>query len=135
MDSGRLRSTLLLGTGIGAVAVMAASVVAFKMRWWPLQQIQHEYQPHNIPIQLMSSPYVAELKIAIECALTAGCSIKNAMNNNTNKNARDKGANTIDFVTDVDTDNEKYIFDKLRQNFPKHNLVGEVWCTIIYYEI
>ena len=69
------------------------------------------------------SNYSKELSIAVSSALEAGKNMLKVLNDE--KQEIEKKSTNIDFATDTDRENERLIFDKLRNSFPDHILIGE----------
>lgn len=111
--SGRAVSAAV-GCGVGAGAVACI---------WYLYR-GNKPQRTAIPDSLLGSIYKEELKIASQCAFSAGSAIRDAMD--AEKVVSGKAASAVDFVTSVDVANERLIFDSLKKSFPDHFLIGEV---------
>jgi hypothetical protein len=120
-------------------------VRATKLRGWTLLACEPTNQPSfffplllqrsslikkesktSISDSLINSPhsYEKELKVALECVHLAGEKLREALESD--KLIHSKGR-ANDFVTETDRSNEELIFTKLRQHFPHHKFIGEVW--------
>jgi fructose-1,6-bisphosphatase/inositol monophosphatase family enzyme len=86
---------------------------------------KNEINNIKIPAILLNSStnkYINELIEAVNISYIAGNNISNVINSD-NKEISLKS--TIDFVTNTDKENERLIFNKLKEEFPNHNFIGE----------
>ncbi len=95
--------------------------------FYSLKHLQSQSKHKNLLPKLNHHEYEEELEVAIDCAIRAGEKIKLALEND--KLIHSKGR-ANDFVTETDKGNEELIFSTLRQRFPHHKFIGEVFVTI-----
>lgn len=88
---------------------------------------------YDIPKDLLDSPYVKELELAVAMALEAGDNMVFHMENvgvesgMTSEEALGISTkkNESDFATVIDVKNEKLVTSKIQQMFPHHMIIGE----------
>ena len=87
----------------------------------------------SIPPALLSGPYAAELKLAVQLALEAGSNMNFHLDTKGTKAGENSEAklgintkqNDSDFATEIDILNETLIIKGIKKYFPNHEVIGE----------
>jgi len=111
----------LVSLAAAATAATAAAAAALYMLYYRTSV------KRRIPKALLDSPYGSECIAAVEIILKAGKRVAVAMQQGVSgsKGIQTKGSDGVDFVTMIDRENEKEIFDYLRKAFSTYNFIGE----------
>jgi hypothetical protein len=111
---------------LGAVTAASALLYLYHQHNRQRSSLIKKESKTSISDSLINSPhsYEKELKVALECVHLAGEKLREALESD--KLIHSKGR-ANDFVTETDRSNEELIFTKLRQHFPHHKFIGEVW--------
>lgn len=98
------------------------------------QHIMSQSQPcYEVPADLQTGPYAAELKLAVELALKAGANMNEHLDSKGTKAGEGAEAklgistkgNDADFATAIDLLNEKLVIAGIEEVFPDHKIIGE----------
>jgi hypothetical protein len=111
---------------LGAVTAASALLYLYHQHHRQRSSLIKKESKTSISDSLINSThsYEKELKVALECVHLAGEKLREALESD--KLIHSKGR-ANDFVTETDRSNEELIFTKLRQHFPHHKFIGEVW--------